>query len=259
VADGIIAADAKTAARRLMPLIDIAALDDTAGEAAIRQLCARARTAAGPVAAVCVPPRFVALAKSLLTHSAVRVATTANFPHGGADSAAAERETADAAASGADEIELVFPHRAFLAGDAQAGRELVRRCRQACRRSRSAAALLKVVLETGQLGDAATIRRAASDAIEAGADLVATATGTCEPGTTVQAATAVLDAIAASRGKRIWAGLKITGGVGTLSEATAYLALAERRLGGEFLGPATLRLAAPRLLDEALAALGIAQ
>ncbi len=113
------------------------------------------------------------------------------------------------------------------------------------------------MLETGLLGDAATIRRAAADAIEAGADLVVTATGTREPGTTIQAATAVLDAIAASRSKRIWAGLKIAGGVGTLSEATAYLALAERRLGGEFLGPATFRLASPRLLDEALAALGI--
>jgi deoxyribose-phosphate aldolase len=258
VADGITGADAKTAARRLLPMLDLAALDEAADETAVRRLCARARTAAGPVAAVCVPPRFVALAKDLLLHSMVRVATVANFPDGGADIDAAMRETADAAASGAEEIEVVFPYRAFLAGDTPVGRELVRRCRRACRRSNGPSALLKVILETGRLGDAATIQRAADQAIEAGADMVTTSTGTIEPGATIAAATSLLDAIAASRAKRIWAGLKIAGGVGTRSEATAYLALAERRLGGEFLGPGTFRIAASRLFDEALAALGIA-
>jgi deoxyribose-phosphate aldolase len=209
------------------------------------------------VAAISVPQRFVAPAKSLLAHSTVRVATVGNFPDGIGETADTVEETAAAVAAGADEVEIVFPHRAFLTGDTQTGRELVRACRRACRRPDGPAALLKITLETGLLGDAATIRRAAIDAIEAGADLIVTATGTREPGTTIQAATAILDAIAASRSKRIWAGLKVAGGIGTLSEATAYLALAERRLGGEFLGPATFRLSSPRLLDEALAALGI--
>jgi deoxyribose-phosphate aldolase len=258
VTDGITGADAKTAARRLLPLLDLADLDEAADEAAIRRLCTRARTAAGPVAAVCVWPRFVPLARQLLTHSAVRVATVANFPDGVADSEAAAQETADAAATGADEIEIVFPHQATLAGESAAGRKMVRRCRHACRRTNGSSALLKVILETGRLGDAATIRRAATDAIEAGADVVATSTGRVEPGATIAAATALLDAIAAARTKRIWAGLKMAGGIGTVSEAMAYVALAERRMGGEFLGPATFRIAASRLLDDILAALGIA-
>jgi deoxyribose-phosphate aldolase len=259
VAEGITGADAKTAARRLLPLLDLATIDEAADEAAIRRLCARARTAAGPVASVCVPPRFIGLAKDLLTHSTVHVATVANFPDGAADIAGVTQETAEAVAFGADEIEIVFPYRAFLAGDSQIGRALVRACRRACRRPDGPAALVKVILETGRLGDAATIRRAAGDAIDSGADIVATSTGRVEPGATLPAATALLDAIAASRARRIWAGLKIAGGVGTLSEAMAYLALAERRLGGEFLGPGTFRIAASRLLDEALAALGIGE
>lgn len=258
MADGIATANAKMAARRVLPLLDLSGLDEMADEASIRGLCARARTPAGPVAAVCVLPRFVTLAKHELAHSAVRVATVANFPDGAADPASAVMQTEEAIAAGADEVEIVFPYNAFLAGDARLARELVRQCRRACRRPDGNSTLLKVILETGRLGDPATIRRAATDAIEAGADLVSTSTGKREPGATLAAATAMLEAIAASRSKRIWAGIAVAGSIRTLSEATAYMALGERLIGSEFLGPATFRIGSSLLLADVLAALGLA-
>jgi deoxyribose-phosphate aldolase len=246
----------KTAAQRVLPLIDLTDLDENADEAAIEKLCAKAKTPFGPVAAICVFPRFVPLCKERLAGSTVRIAAVANFPAGAPDVDAAAAETAAAIAAGADEIDLVFPYRAFLAGDRETGKRMVRAARQACRGRAGGAALLKVILETGQLGDAAAIRLAAGDAIDAGADFVKTSTGRTEPGATLQAAQAMLEAIAAARRRRIWAGFKASGGIRTLAEATPYLGLADRLLGAEFVGPATFRFGASRLLDDVLRAIG---
>jgi deoxyribose-phosphate aldolase len=246
----------KTAAQRVLPLIDLTNLDEAADDAAVERLCRDARTPFGPVAAVCVFPRFVALARERLAASAVRVAAVANFPAGAPDLEAAVAEVEAIVASGADEVDLVFPWRAFLAADREAGKRMVRAARQACRRRPGGAALLKVILETGQLGDAATIRAAAGDAIDAGADFVKTSTGKTEPGASLPAAQAMLEAIKAARQRRIWAGFKASGGIRTLADATPYLGLADRLLGSEFVGPATFRFGASRLLDDVLRAIG---
>jgi deoxyribose-phosphate aldolase len=246
----------KTAAQRMLPLIDLTNLDESADAASIETLCAKAKTPFGPVAAVCVFPRFVPLCKERLAGSTVRVAAVANFPAGAADLDAAAAEIAAVVADGADEIDLVFPYRAFLAGDRETGKRMVRAARQACRGRTGGAALLKIILETGQLGEAEAIRTAAGDAIDAGADFVKTSTGKTEPGATLQAAQAVLEAIKAARQRRIWAGFKASGGIRTLAEATPYLSLADRLLGAEFVGPATFRFGASCLLNDVLRAIG---
>lgn len=247
--------DARQVALRLLPLIDLAAAEEARDEAAIRRLCGEARTRAGPVAAIRVDIRFVPLAKDILEHSGVRVAVLAGPPDGTSDAEATTAEAAAAVAAGADEVEIVLPRDAFLAGGGTAA-ALLRQCRRACRRKESSAALLKAVLETGRLGEGAAIRGAAAIAIAAGADFVKTSTGRREPGTTLPGAAALIDAIEAARRERRWAGLAI-GGLRSLAEAIAYLALAERRLGAEFLGPGTFRIEGAALIGEALAALGV--
>ena len=67
----------------------------------------------------------------------------------------------------------------------------------------------------------------------------------------------MLDAIAAARSRRIWAGLKVSGGIRALAEAAPFVALAEGRLGAEFINPGTFRIGASRLLDDALGVLGV--
>ena len=238
-------ADLVDVARRTLPVLDLTNLDDACDEAAARALCAKAKTMYGPVAAVCLWPRFVPLAKKALAGSGVRIATVTNFPQGTPDVDTAARETADAVAAGADEVDVVFPY-----GSPESGPALVRACRKAAGR-----ALLKVILETGKLGAAAAIRKAATAAIDAGADFVKTSTGKTEPGATPEAAAAMLDAIMAARGARRWAGIKISGGVRTVGDAAAYIGLAEQRLGAEFIGPGTFRIGASKLLDDCLAVL----
>lgn len=162
------------AALKALHLIDLTSLNDDDTEERIASLAASADTPVGTPAALCVYPRFVGAAHAALArHGLVLpVATVTNFPHGAADPDAAARETADALARGADEIDVVFPYRALIDGDERVGRELVAQCRAA-----AGAQCLKVILETGELRDAAAIRRASEIAIEEGADFLKTSTG----------------------------------------------------------------------------------
>jgi deoxyribose-phosphate aldolase len=232
-------------ARRVIPVLDFTNLEEGCDEEAVRALCGKAKTRFGPVAAVCLWPRFVPLAKTLLAASDIRVATVANFPAGAPDPEAAAREVADAVAAGADEVDIVYPY-----AEPALGPDLVRACRKAAGRK-----LLKVILETGRLGDAAAIRRAAETAIDAGADFVKTSTGKLQPGATPEAVRAICAAILAARARRRWAGLKVSGGVRSVVDADTYMGLAEGLLGSEFVGPGTFRIGASKLLDECLAVL----
>jgi deoxyribose-phosphate aldolase len=111
---------------------------------------------------------------------------------------------------------------------------------------------LKVILETGELGDAATIRAAADLALAAGADFVKTSTGKVAVNATPQAAEILLEAIRAS-GRP--AGFKAAGGIRTVTEAAVYLDLADRILGPGWVSPETFRFGASGLLGDVLAAL----
>ncbi|WDD93090.1 deoxyribose-phosphate aldolase [Burkholderia sp. FERM BP-3421] len=238
------------AALKALHLVDLTSLNDDDTDAAIAALAAAADTPVGTPAALCVYPRFVGAARAALAARglALPIATVTNFPHGAADPEAAARETAEAVALGADEIDVVFPYRALLAGDAQVGRELVAQARAA-----SAGRCLKVILETGELREAALIRRASEIAIEAGADFIKTSTGKVAVNATLDAAAAMLAAIR-DAGRPV--GFKAAGGVRSAQEAAAYLALAERELGAGYTAPATFRFGASSLLASLLATLG---
>src|SRR5271163_1781573 len=134
-------------ARRIVSLMDLTSLNDADDEGAILRLSGLAVSKAGTVAAVCTWPRFIPVARNALLGKGVRIAAVANFPAGAATAPSAAAETAAAVADGADEVDVVFPYRALLAGDAAAGLALVQSCRNAC----GDHALLKVILETGQL------------------------------------------------------------------------------------------------------------
>jgi len=236
---------AATVARRALALLDLTSLNERDTSADVEALCARALTPAGHVAAVCVHARFIPVALLALRGSAVKIATVANFPAGEPDADHAAREAGAAVDEGADEVDVVLPYRAYAAGERAAALAVVAAAREA-----TDGAVLKVILETGALGDAATIRAAAADALALGADFVKTSTGTRAPGATPAAAAAILAAIeAAGHG-----GLKVSGGVRTVADAAAYLALADARLGADWATPARLRIGASGLLDALLEA-----
>jgi deoxyribose-phosphate aldolase len=238
-------------AQRLLPLFDLTD-PEAAAPAAIRKLCARARTPAGNVAALCLPVGALAIAKPDLAGSAVPLAGLVNFPDGTGAPDAVSAELAAALAAGAEEIELVLPYRAVIAGDAAAATALVRNARAACGRK----VLLKAVLETGRLGTAALIRAAAEAAIAGGADFLVTSSGFAEPGASAEAAATMLAVIAEARVRRRWVGFKAHGGIRTLSDAQPYLALYDRVLGEGAASAANFRIGGDALLNDVLLALG---
>ncbi|HVJ56075.1 MAG TPA: deoxyribose-phosphate aldolase [Aliidongia sp.] len=215
-------------AQRLLPLLDLDSEDR--GEGAVRALCRAARTPAGNVATICVPPGFVSLAKGLLAGTAVPVTAKAT---------PAEIE----AAAVADEIELILSEPPTV--------EAVREIRRACGR-----ATLKLVLETGRL-DGPAIRAAADAAIAGGADFLVTSSGLVEPGASQPAAASLLEAIGRARLQRRWIGFKAAGGIRTLSDAQPYLALYDRVMGEGSASAAGFRIGGSMLLNDIMIALGL--
>jgi deoxyribose-phosphate aldolase len=236
-------------ARRLLGMLDLTTLNDADDGTVVRALAANAATPAGRVAALCTWPRLIAEARAALAGSGVPVAAVANFPAGDADVPEAVAQTAAAMKAGADEVDVVFPWRAFLGGDRATPLALVQACRDAC----GAHGRLKVILETGQLGPQARIREAAELAIAGGAHFLKTSTGRTQPGATFIASEVLLDAIdqAQSRGVRV--GLKASGGIRTLAEAAGYLTLYERRFGKGSATSGVFRIGASQLVHELLA------
>lgn len=231
-------ADAETALRALR-LLDLTELSDQATEASALQLCARAVAPPGPVAAICLWPQFVKLARQALRGSPVRIATVINFPAGGTNCSLVESDLAEALADGADEIDLVMPWRAFLDGDEEIARDMLVEARARCGEK-----TLKIILETGEYPDQGAIRAAADLAIAAGADFIKTSTGKTRVSATPEAARTMLEAIKAS-GRAV--GLKPSGGLRTLADARTYLDLADTLMGPDWATPQTFRLGASGL------------
>ena len=227
---------------RALPLLDLTSLGDADGDADIERLCRRAATYG--TAAVCIWPRFVPLAKDLLRRSGVRVATVANFPHGGDDIAKAAEECAAARAAGAEEVDVVAPLEAIRAGDIGMVSELVAACRAA-----APEATLKVILETGVLGEPSLIAGAARAAVMAGCDFLKTSTGKAPVGATLEAAAVLLAVIEEADGK---VGFKAAGGIRTAQQAASYLYLAEQLIDPSWASPTTFRFGASALLDDLL-------
>jgi deoxyribose-phosphate aldolase len=229
------------AARIALACLDLTSLGDADTPADIERLCARAVGPAGrgPVAAVCVWPRFAAQARGLLPAS-IRVAAVANFPDGSADAERAVRDAAAIVEAGAQEVDVVLPYR-----DLDAAPALLAAVRRACE-----GLTLKVILETGQLADEAAIRRAGRIALDAGADFLKTSTGKVKVNATPAAARLLLEAIAGDEAAKTRVGFKPAGGVRTVADALVYQQLTAEWLGTAALVPARFRIGASGLLDD---------
>lgn len=242
----------QTLAARLLPLLDLTSLGEDDSPAKIQALCTAARLPYGLPAALCVYPEHVTTVRQAMQDTPVKVATVVNFPDGGSDAARIERETRRAIAAGADEIDLVLPYRALRDGNPRLARLGVDACRAVCRDGIS----LKLILETGELGNPDLIRQASRLGIEAGVDFLKTSTGKVAVNATPEAAAVMLDVIAEAGGR---CGFKAAGGIRTLADAAQYLDLAASRLGNAWITPAHFRIGASSLFAELAAALAGSQ
>jgi deoxyribose-phosphate aldolase len=234
-----------------LQLMDLTSLNNSDNHDTISQLCRQAHTAYGAPAAVCVYPEWITWARLELDRlglAAVKVATVTNFPAGSSDIERALAETSRAAAAGADEVDVVFPYKALIAGDAESGAILVRNCKAAC----APTAKLKVIIESGVLETPDLIRRASMIAIENGADFIKTSTGKVAVNATLEAAEIMLQCIKDS-GAAV--GFKAAGGVKTVADAAGYMQLAMHMMGSSWLTANHFRFGASGLLQQVIAEL----
>lgn len=232
-------------ARQMAGLLDFTLLGDNDSEKDVEAHCLKSNTPLGPVAAVCLYPRFVQLAKNLLPHENISLATVINFPTGEEDPSHYMTVAEKAVRDGADELDFVFPYKLWLSGN----------CKQALDRFeqitvfRKEGVLLKVILETGELNNQKTIFDASKACLDIGVDFLKTSTGKTKTSATTEAVSTLLSAIAEFSPQT---GLKPSGGIRTFSDAETYLQLAEKHYG-EKLTSRQFRFGASSLLNDLLA------
>jgi deoxyribose-phosphate aldolase len=234
---------------------DLTTLEGSDSGGKIRQLAAKAiRPAPGDpnvphVAALCIYPRWVPLAKEVLAGSGVKVASVATaFPSGQLSLDLRLQEIERAVAEGADEIDIVISRGAFLAGEDEAVFQEVVASKQA-----AGSAHVKAILETGELGSFDRVRRASLVAMAAGADTIKTSTGKISPASTLPVALVMAEAIrdfADATGREV--GLKVAGGIRSSKDALRYLVVVKETLGDSWLTPDRFRIGASSLLNDLL-------
>ncbi|MAW61767.1 MAG: deoxyribose-phosphate aldolase [Planctomycetes bacterium] len=248
--------DAKLQGLRLVvSMTDLTTLEGKDSPGKVRGLCRKAVDPAPgiegvpSVAAVCVYPNHVALAKQAVAGSGVQVASVATaFPSGQAPLDLRLEEVRRVVADGTDEVDMVISRGALLAGRTQQVAEEIRATKEAC-----GSAHLKVILETGELETYDLVRRASDLAMEAGADFIKTSTGKVAPAATMGVTLVMLEAIRdhhRATGVRI--GMKPAGGIKSAKEALHYLVMVKETLGDAWLSPSLFRFGASSLLNDVL-------
>ena len=238
-----------------LSMMDLTTLEgqDTPGK--VRQLCRKAMhlhdalPGLPHVAAVCVYPTMVGVARDALRGSGIKVASVATaFPSGMTSLAIKIEETKMAVDAGADEIDMVISRGAFLQGEYQHVYDEIVAVKRAC-----GSAHLKVILETGELGTLDRVRRASVLAMQAGADFIKTSTGKVQPAATLPVTLVMLQAIRdhyAATGVRV--GMKPAGGIAKAKLAVQYLVMLRETLGQDWLTPDLFRFGASSLANDVL-------
>jgi deoxyribose-phosphate aldolase len=239
----------------VLSMIDLTTLEgkDTPGK--VKQLCYKAKhlldTYEGlpTVAAVCVYPSMVRVAKKSLDGSDIKIASVATaFPSGQAPSKVKIEDTRFAVSEGADEVDMVISRGKFLAGEYNFVFDEIAAIKEACGEAR-----LKVILETGELSTFDKVRRASDIAMYAGADFIKTSTGKVQPAATMPVTLVMLEAIRDyyyNTGKMI--GMKPAGGISKSKLALHYLVMLHEVLGADWMNNHWFRFGASSLANDVL-------
>lgn len=243
------------ALKLVLSMIDLTTLEgqDTPGK--VHQLCQKAihlhdaMPGLPHVAAVCVYPTMVSVAKEALAGRDINIASVATaFPSGMSGREIKLEDTRMAVAAGATEIDMVISRGAFLQGRYEFVFEEIMAVKEAC-----GDAHLKVILETGELGTLDRVRRASVLAMHAGADFIKTSTGKIQPAATMQVTLVMLQAIKdyyRETGKMV--GMKPAGGISTAKLAVHYLVMLRETLGNAWMTPEWFRFGASSLANDVL-------
>ena len=216
------AAHALSSPEHLAAVLDHTLLKADATRAQVLQLCQEA--ASHRFACAMVNPTWVQLAASTLQGTGVPVGVVIGFPLGATLSASKRDETARVLKYGAHDVDMVL-NIGLLKSATHADYEAVKQdIRGVVELAHGAGAIVKVILETCLLSFEEKLR-ASEIALSAGADFLKTSTGFSTGGATVDDI-ALLRGVAGTR-----AGVKASGGIRTLADASAMLHAGATRIG----------------------------
>lgn len=236
-------------------MIDLTTLEgkDTPGK--VKQMCYKAQhlldvyPGLPTVAAVCVYPSMVKIARQSVGDSGIKVASVATaFPSGQTALNIKIEDTKYAVDQGADEVDMVISRGRFLAGDYNYVFDEIAAVKEACGPAR-----LKVILETGELVTFDKIRRASDIAMHAGADFIKTSTGKVSPAATLPVTLVMLLAIKDyyyKTGRMV--GMKPAGGISKAKVALHYLVMLNEILGEDWMNNQWFRFGASSLANDVL-------
>ena len=238
-----------------LSMIDLTTLEGKDSLGKVRQLCYKAShlhdqfSNLPQVAAVCMYPNMVEVAKKALKSSSIKIAAVATaFPSGMATIEAKLNEVKSVVDAGVDEVDMVMSRGRFLQGDYSYVFDEVAKVKNTCGQAH-----LKVILETGELITLDNVRKASDLAMEAGADFIKTSTGKVKPAATPSVVLVMLEAIRdfyKRTGKIV--GMKPAGGISTAKLAIQYLVMVRETLGQEWLTPDRFRFGASSLANDIL-------
>lgn len=236
-------------------MIDLTTLEGKDTDGKVQQLCYKAQhlhdayPGLPTVAAVCVYPSMVKVAKKALGNSGIKVASVSTaFPSGQAPRDVKIRDTKFAVSEGADEIDMVISRGKFHMGEYNFVYDEIAAVKEACGDAR-----LKVILETGELVTYDKVRRASDIAMYAGADFIKTSTGKISPAATMPVTLVMLEAIRDfyyKTGKKI--AMKPAGGISKAKLALHYLVMLNEVLGEEWMNNEWFRFGASSLANDIL-------
>jgi deoxyribose-phosphate aldolase len=252
-------ASKKWAIDMAISMIDLTTLEGADTDGKVKAICNKAirpdptDPTVPHVGAICVYNDMVTVARKHLDESGGRdipvAAVSTAFPSGRASLEVKERDTKDAIANGATEIDMVIDRGAFLSGDLEKVFSEIVYIKSLC----GDKAHLKVILETGELVTYDNVRKASFLAMAAGADFIKTSTGKVAPAATAPVVLVMLEAVRdfyQMTGVRI--GVKPAGGIRTTKDAIKQLVLVKETAGDEWLNPGLFRIGASALLNDLL-------
>jgi deoxyribose-phosphate aldolase len=239
----------------ILNLIDLTSLNTTDNKSHIIHFTGKVNSFSGRfsnipnVAAICVFPNFVAVVKDKLTARNIKIASVAgSFPTSQTFRSIKVTECKMAVEAGADEIDIVIPVGAFIGKDFASVADEIREIKGAIGSKQ-----LKVIVESGLLGDPEQIFMASMIAMDAGADFIKTSTGKTAVSATPEAAFVMCRAISdfyTETGIRV--GFKAAGGIVTPADAIIYYQIVKHCLGEEWLNNSLFRIGASRLANNIL-------
>jgi deoxyribose-phosphate aldolase len=239
----------------VLSMIDLTTLEGKDSPGKVKQLCYKAAHLHDQfpnlpsVAAICVYPTMVPIAKKALENTNINVASVATaFPAGMTSLEYKLEEVKRVVVDGADEVDMVISRGKFLRGEYNYVSDEISLVKEACGQAH-----LKVILETGELVTLDNVRLASDLAMEAGADFIKTSTGKVSPAATPPVVLIMLEAIRdyyKKTGKKI--GMKPAGGISKAKLAIQYLVMIKETLGQDWLDAELFRFGASSLANDVL-------